>query len=175
MDARSEERIKLLYPDLAVRARRVFIDVERLLGVKLRVTETLRSFEKQAALYAKGRTEPGPIVTNARPGYSFHAYGLAFDTCFDGADPYLEKFGRDVAKLHWSEFGRIAEAHGLVWGGNFKAIPDRPHCQLTYGLSINECTELYRQGGVPAVWKWIDGHVGYDSSTYWPDFKSVGP
>ena len=31
-----------------------------------------RTHEEQAALYAKGRTAPGPKVTNARPGRSRH-------------------------------------------------------------------------------------------------------
>jgi peptidoglycan L-alanyl-D-glutamate endopeptidase CwlK len=35
--------------------------------------------EEQAALYAKGRTAGGRIVTKARPGESFHNHGLAFD------------------------------------------------------------------------------------------------
>ena len=38
-----------------------------------------RTMEEQAALYAKGRTSKGKIVTKARPGESYHNYGLAFD------------------------------------------------------------------------------------------------
>ena len=38
-----------------------------------------RSMEEQAALYAKGRTSKGRIVTKAKPGESYHNYGLAFD------------------------------------------------------------------------------------------------
>lgn len=38
-----------------------------------------RSFEEQAALYARGRTANGRIVTKAKPGESYHNYGLAFD------------------------------------------------------------------------------------------------
>lgn len=38
-----------------------------------------RTMEEQAALYAKGRTAGGKIVTKARPGESYHNYGLAFD------------------------------------------------------------------------------------------------
>lgn len=38
-----------------------------------------RSFEEQSALFAKGRTAPGRIVTKAKAGESFHNYGLAFD------------------------------------------------------------------------------------------------
>ena len=38
-----------------------------------------RTMEEQAALYAKGRTAGGRIVTKAKPGESYHNYGLAFD------------------------------------------------------------------------------------------------
>jgi len=36
------------------------------------VVEGHRTNERQAELYAKGRTEPGPRVTNAKPGQSKH-------------------------------------------------------------------------------------------------------
>ena len=38
-----------------------------------------RTMEEQAALHAKGRTTGGRIVTKAKPGESYHNYGLAFD------------------------------------------------------------------------------------------------
>ncbi len=38
-----------------------------------------RTMEEQSALYQKGRTSRGKIVTKARPGESYHNYGLAFD------------------------------------------------------------------------------------------------
>ena len=38
-----------------------------------------RTMEEQAALYQKGRTTKGKIVTKAKPGESYHNYGLAFD------------------------------------------------------------------------------------------------
>lgn len=38
-----------------------------------------RTMEEQAALFAKGRTSKGRIVTKAKPGESYHNYGLAFD------------------------------------------------------------------------------------------------
>jgi len=62
------------------------------------VTCTLRTIEEQAALYAQGRediatvnalkrlagmppieADTNRIVTHARPGYSMHNFGLAFD------------------------------------------------------------------------------------------------
>ncbi len=48
-------------------------------GIDPLITCTTRSGVEQAALYAKGRSEPGPIVTKAMPGQSAHQYGLAID------------------------------------------------------------------------------------------------
>ena len=48
-------------------------------GLDLIVTCTSRTDAEQAALYAQGRTAPGPRVTNAKPGTSAHNYGLAID------------------------------------------------------------------------------------------------
>lgn len=42
------------------------------LGVQMVVICTYRSEEEQARLYAQGRTAPGRIVTNAKPGKSKH-------------------------------------------------------------------------------------------------------
>lgn len=154
LDHASELKIAQLYPDLQVRIRRVYEDVFRLFSLRMRITEGMRSLNAQEILYAQGRTVPGKVVTNARPGYSFHHYGLAFDSCFIGDDPYLEK--NPSKDFYWKEFGRLATSHGLAWGGYFKTIKDKPHCQMTYGLSIVECLDLYERGGIMAIYSQID-------------------
>ena len=40
---------------------------------------TMRSSAEQDELYTHGRTAPGPIVTNAKGGFSAHNFGLALD------------------------------------------------------------------------------------------------
>lgn len=86
---------------------------------------TYRSPEEQDRLYAQGRTAPGPIVTNARPGESLHNYlpALAFDVAFaDGKGGYscLECFRK---------FAGIAKFFGLEWGGDWTGFKDMPHFQ----------------------------------------------
>lgn len=49
-------------------------------GAPHKVYSGLRTFAEQDGLYAKGRTEPGRIVTKARAGESMHNYGLATDS-----------------------------------------------------------------------------------------------
>ncbi len=48
-------------------------------SIDILITCTLRTPMEQDALYAQGRTLPGPIVTKARSGESAHQYGLALD------------------------------------------------------------------------------------------------
>lgn len=95
-----------------------------LAGLAVRITHTLRTLDEQAHLYAKGRTLPGPIVTNARPGQSAHNHGMAFDFCFAGAMPYPPP-----EDIRWNQAGEIGEKLGLEWGGRWKTLQDRPHFQ----------------------------------------------
>lgn len=93
-------------------------------GHALRITHTLRTMEEQAKLYAQGRTAPGKIVTRAMPGQSAHNYGMAFDVCFKGTTPYPEDA---LGLAWWGEIGAVGKKLGLVWGGDFKKLKDRPH------------------------------------------------
>jgi len=59
-------------------------------NVNIRVVQGYRTFAEQEALYAQGRSKPGPIVTNARGGWSNHNYGLA---CYSEDTEILTKEG----------------------------------------------------------------------------------
>lgn len=102
-------------------------------NIEIIVTQTFRSFNEQANLYAQGRSKSGKIVTNAKPGYSMHNYGLAFDFC-----PIIDgKAAWDRVDL-FEKVGVIGKSIGLEWGGDFKSIKDRPHFQATGGLIIKD-------------------------------------
>ena len=51
-------------------------------GIKVIMTWGYRSTADQNALYAKGRTAPGSVVTYAKGGYSWHNLGFAADYAF---------------------------------------------------------------------------------------------
>ncbi|MCK6203919.1 M15 family metallopeptidase [Bacillus infantis] len=113
-------------------------------GIYVIITQGLRTIEEQNALYAQGRTKPGPKVTNARGGTSYHNFGLAFDFAI------LEASGNinwNVDK-RWKRVGAIGESMGLEWGGRWTSFVDIPHFQLTFGLS---CTDLRNGKKPPAV------------------------
>src|SRR5690242_8742453 len=107
IDQNSVQLMMSLYPDFRVRLIRVLNDVYNQTGMSMRVTSSLRSIEEQAKIYAQGRTTPGPIVTQAKPGSSFHNYGVAADCCFVGKDPFLENHGQ--AEGLWKSYGEFCK------------------------------------------------------------------
>jgi len=76
-------------------------------GIDLLVTSTYRDNASQEELYAQGRTRPGKIVTNAKPGESWHNYRCAIDVVplvngkpnWDGSDPIWKTIGELGKKL----------------------------------------------------------------------------
>ena len=85
------------------------------------ITCTGRSPAEQEALYAKGRTKPGKIVTWTLK--SKHIEGKAFDICImeNGVPDW------NVSNPDWTRAGEIGVSVGLIWGGNFKTTKDFPH------------------------------------------------
>ena len=91
-----------------------------------------RTQAEQDALYAKGRTAPGDIVTNTRNSY--HLTGRAVDVV-------PKPDGWSAPGVDWSarRFDPIARAFKqagkelgvpIEWGGDWKRFKDRPHFQL---------------------------------------------
>jgi hypothetical protein len=120
------EHLASLRAPVAEKARELLGDVEAGIDKKLVLVQSFRSAADQAVLYAQGRTAPGPVVTNAKPGSSYHEWGLAFDVAILNAAG-KPSWPNDV-KL-WTEIGRFGEELGLVWGGRFPS-PDYGHFEL---------------------------------------------
>lgn len=133
--------ITLCHPRLQVLAGQLTEECNRQ-GLKIKTGETLRTVAEQDALYAQGRTQPGPIVTNApgRSYSSYHQWGTAFDIYRnDGSGAYNEAGG------FFEKVGAIGTGLGLEWGGNWKTIVDKPHFQLPdWGSTTAGIKKLYR-------------------------------
>lgn len=110
-------------------------------GVTVEVISGLRSWAAQAALYAQGRTKPGRIVTKARPGSSWHNYGLAIDLGLFKNGVYLDEKKPAEADKLYAEIGKLAAAHGIEWAGNWKSFTESPHFQVTFGKTLVELRE----------------------------------
>lgn len=110
-------------------------------GIYLIITEGFRSKEQQDALYAKGRTAGGSIVTNAR-GSSYssqHQWGIAFDIAIND-----KKLLYDSATI--KKVAKIAKSKkiGLAWGGDWKSFQDTPHFYLDkWGSTTSELKREY--------------------------------
>jgi hypothetical protein len=155
MNRSSEKRLQRLHPALASAVRDAIAELA-VRGISVEVVQGLRTFEEQDALYAKGRTEPGPIVTQARGGESNHNFGLAADLCpFAGGKPDWSA-PIDV----WAAIGKTAIAHGLEWGGQWKKFVDKPHVQLP-SMTVEECATCYQSGGLDAVWEIATERIGW--------------
>jgi len=168
----SKQRVALLYPGLRPVAEQVLESCFAFFKQPMNITQGMRSMDEQFHLYQLGRqltdgtwrfVDPHKVVTNAMPGLSYHNYGLAFDCAFCGDDPYLEKKDALTRSQAWNDYGNIVKAHGLHWGGDFKlknGAKDLPHAEMSYGLGIHECLELYSRGGIQSLWAHIDHMKG---------------
>ena len=103
-------------------------------GVTAEVISGLRSYQQQAALYAQGRTRPGGIVTNARPGSSWHNYGLAIDLGLFKNGVYLDAKNPRLADKVYAELGALAKTMGIEWAGYWTSFRETPHFQFRPGL-----------------------------------------
>lgn len=148
MDKVSLNRINQLHPAIRDKAIQMLIKAEKM-GIKLRVTETVRDYWRQAELYNQptdgkdndgdGKIdEPDEKVTNAKPGQSYHNFALAFDVV------PIDKDGKaiwDATDPVWKKVGSLGESLGLEWGGRWKFL-DLPHFQIA-NISLSKLAKLY--------------------------------
>jgi peptidoglycan L-alanyl-D-glutamate endopeptidase CwlK len=129
-DTVSIARLELLHPKLRDEAILLYNEAVRITpkGVHPFIVQTLRTFEEQDALYQKGRTRPGPKVTNAKPGTSYHQYGLAIDFCNQINGKLVWKVDKN-----WMKVVGLYKAAGWSWGGDWKGFQDQPHLEKTFG------------------------------------------
>ena len=133
MDHHTFTRIQKLHPSVREEVAQIIVacDIALTGKAKVRITQGLRTFEEQDALYAVGRTKPGKKVTQAKGGQSIHNYGFAVDICLiiDGKvaswDTYKDWDNDKIAD--WYECVKIFANNGWDWGGNWKKFKDLPH------------------------------------------------
>lgn len=133
MDIHTKKRIEKLHPSVREEVTKIIEECDLKLSgrAKVRITQGLRTFEEQDALYALGRTKTGKRVTNAKGGKSIHNYGLAVDICLiiDGKTASfdtLKDWDNDTVS-DWLECVMVFKKHGWEWGGDWKKFVDYPH------------------------------------------------
>ena len=163
MDAISEARLRLVYPPLADKVRRMAYMLEQE-HIAIRVVQGLRSWPEQDALFAQGRTIPGKRVTNCPGGHSYHNFGLAVD-CVPDEVWDDGKYTPDWNSAHenWKRMEKIGESLGLENGADWRTFPDAPHFQLTgrfpIGSPTDEVRQIFKNKGMQGVWDAVSGPV----------------
>ena len=151
------DRIKMLHPSLVDEANAIYDEICNVLKGKAicRFTHTLRSLKEQQDLYDQGRTKLFDakgnrlgIVTNAKPGDSYHNYGLAIDIVLlvdkDGNGTFETASWNNVIDFDgdgiadWMECVNIFKKYGWNWGGQWpKPKTDTPHFEKSKNLPIS--------------------------------------
>ena len=150
VDKASLQKIEQLHPFIKEDVKKLVdtINTSVLTGnAKVRIAQGLRTFAEQNALYAKGRTAPGPKVTNAKGGDSIHNYGLAVDIVLiiDGKTASWDTkkdFDRDQ-QSDWMEVVQVFKKAGFSWGGDWRTFKDMPHFEKTGGNSLKQLKDKY--------------------------------
>lgn len=134
-DKISIDRLSKLHPKVRATFTAFIVAAETELNTTIRVTHGLRTIAEQNAFYAQGRTTPGDIVTNAKGGSSYHNYGLAIDV--------VEMVnGKPNWAFRYEKLKPIADRMGIVWGGTFKSIVDKPHFEISFGFKPSQLAKM---------------------------------
>jgi D-alanyl-D-alanine carboxypeptidase len=160
LDPKSLLILKEVHPELALRFIHAAQDIYSNIGRQIKVVDGYRSFKEQSQIWRKGRIlkdgkwiliDPKSRVTDARPGLSLHNYGLSIDGAFAGGDPYLKNLPKEESIILWDKYGKYVELNGMIWGGRFKIV-DKPHCEMSFGLSIHQIQIIFQDKGIRGVW-----------------------
>ena len=132
----------LLHPVVRSAVERLEEECQRQ-GLRLLITDCVRTQAEQAALYAKGRTQPGGIVTNVQYPNSAHNWGVAVDFCQNirGQEYSDVSFFQNVAT--------IAKHLGFAWGGDWTSFRDMPHLEWAEFMPGGSTAWLRRTYGDP--------------------------
>lgn len=156
MDAVSESRLQAVNPALAALVR----NLAAVLPFPFRVTQGLRTWPEQDALYAQGRTLPGAVVTEARGGQSWHNFGCAVDLV-----PMTPQPDWNVMHPVWQQMVAAGKELGLYSGSDFVCLKDYPHFQLTGRFPVTpdaEARQIYLQQGAQAFWNEVNANLQED-------------
>jgi uncharacterized protein YcbK (DUF882 family) len=133
-DINSQAEINQLHPAFREYVTR-FLNKAEAEDIEIIITSGYRSIEKQKELQKSGKA--------AKPGYSYHNYGLAIDIALKNSS-------------NWDRVGKIGESLGLRWGKYFKnPQPERWHFDAgNWGLSTSELLSRINAGNVTS-----DGYI----------------
>ena len=121
-----ETSLDLLHPKIRQKVKELIADLAAN-SVPMKVFESYRTPERQAHLYAQGRTRDlhKGKVTNADGWKSYHQYGVAVDMVIDHPSYGMWDTSDSIARGWWDKYHELAEKHGLE-----PLSFEKPHVQL---------------------------------------------
>lgn len=136
-------------------------ECEQEYNITIRLMSVYRSMDQQEKIYAVGRTvkgenvtdknSMGDIISNAKPGSSWHNFNLACDlgiVLANGAISY---------NFDYMKFANIGQQWGISWGGNFPgSFKDPDHFEEQCGQTLHGLLALYNAGKFMEGTKFID-------------------
>lgn len=149
--------LSLIYPRFLSKYEQLLVNCYKRGALYYAISGT-RTVKEQAELYAQGRTKPGKIVTNARPGTSAHNYGIAVDSCRDaeiqraGLQP---DWDMEDYKILAEEAKKLDLESAYFW----TTFQEGPHVQLPlykHGIKFDDLKKIEASGGLKEVWKYLD-------------------
>lgn len=143
LDKEDEKEVQRLHPKFRDLARALINRTKNKLGLKMFVTSGLRSYQEQVVLHNQNSS-------NAKPGYSSHNFGFAFDVNVRDKNGNL-KLKKSSSSKEWKDAGviKIANSLGLKWGGDgaFGNYHDPVHFFIEpKGKSTSQLRALYEEG-----------------------------
>lgn len=135
--------LNLLAPELEKRAKALRAAM-RELGFPIFIYYTYRSERAQKILYAKGRTTPGPKVTNVKQGWHNIYPARAIDVAFKLQDAYSDRKSWDYF-WPWKQMQRIAKSMDMVITLKW----DKGHLVWKNGQTFKEAWTEYEAAGKP--------------------------
>lgn len=138
--------LSLLHPLFAIKLEKMLgkLDAE---NIPFKVFEAFRYPERQADLYAQGRTLPGHIVTKAKPWQSYHQYGLAVDLVLFVNGKWSWNDTGAAEKVWWKHMEKLAKEYELT-----QLSFERPHVQYGAASYSTLFNGAYPKGGDGSLW-----------------------
>lgn len=142
-EIRTEGNIQSLQLEAQRKARQFLKEISDKLGqdgLTFKIISGTRTYAEQNDLFAAGRTKPGPVVTNARGGFSNHNFGVAWDIGVFENGAYIPE------SEFYRKAGAIGKASGLEWGGDWQSFQDEPHFQAIPETKLTDVRIAFEAG-----------------------------
>lgn len=150
---RNEQAIAKLHPQVKDKVRNFINEVYKTHQIQLIIVQDYRTYIEQNAIYAKGRTQPGKVITKAKGGQSNHNFALAIDVLpiWEDGKLHTTEQGADEKNIRiLIQIAPIAKKNGLAWGGDWKSLYDPMHFEFNTGLTMAQLRQaVAKVGGDP--------------------------